>query len=136
MGIDLNSYRDFVIQVTSEPSMKSSALIARLTELEWDSPVETNWAEILTAAIGLQAETGEFAEIVKKCIFQGKEMEISTQFHAKRELGDIIWYWMHAVNALGLTPDEVIAENIAKLEVRYPGGFDTERSENRKEGDI
>lgn len=135
--IDLTSYRDFVLEVTSEPSMKHSALVDRLEELQYAANTsKVNWPEILTAAIGLQAETGEFAEIVKKCIFQGKEMDESAQYHAMRELGDVIWYWIHAVNSLGLDPNEVIRENIKKLEVRYPGGFEISRSENRKSGDI
>jgi NTP pyrophosphatase (non-canonical NTP hydrolase) len=135
--VDLNNYRDFVLEVTSEPSLNVEAFKDRLTELEWDSPFEVNWAELITAALGIQAETGEFAEVVKKCIFQGKEMNDVNRFHAMRELGDVIWYWIHAVNALGYQPDEVIKENIRKLEKRYPGGhFDIERSEVRKEGDI
>jgi NTP pyrophosphatase (non-canonical NTP hydrolase) len=134
--VDLHSYRDFVLDVTSEPSLSNEAFKDRLTELEWDNSVEVNWPELITAAIGIQAETGEFSEVVKKCIFQGKEMNETARFHAMRELGDVIWYWIHAVNALGYEPDEVIKENIRKLESRYPGGFDIERSEVRIEGDI
>ena len=133
--IDLNDYRDFVLKVTSEPSMRHSALVDRLEELQF-SKNNISWPEILTAAIGLQAETGEFAEIIKKCIFQGKTMDESTRFHAKRELGDVMWYWIHAVNALSLDPGDVIQENIRKLEARYPGGFEVSRSENRVTGDI
>jgi NTP pyrophosphatase (non-canonical NTP hydrolase) len=134
--VDLHSYRDYVLDVTSEPSLSNEAFKDRLTELEWDSTDWVNWPELITAAIGIQAETGEFSEVVKKCIFQGKEMNETARFHAMRELGDVIWYWIHAVNALGYEPDEVIKENIRKLESRYPGGFDVERSEVRKEGDI
>jgi NTP pyrophosphatase (non-canonical NTP hydrolase) len=134
--VDLSSYRDFVLKVTSEPSLNTEAFKDRLNELQWDSSFEVNWPELITAALGIQAETGEFAEIVKKCIFQGKEMNDGNRFHAMRELGDVIWYWIHAVNALGYEPDEVIKENIRKLENRYPGGFDVERSEVRKAGDI
>jgi hypothetical protein len=55
----------------------------------------------------------------------------------KRELGDIAWYWANACNALGLDPNLVLAENVNKLESRYPGGkFDAHYSENRKEGDL
>ena len=134
--VDLHSYRDFVLDVTSEPSLSNEAFKDRLTELEWDSADWVNWPELITAAIGIQAETGEFSEVVKKCIFQGKEMNETARFHAMRELGDVIWYWIHAVNALGYEPDEVIKENIRKLESRYPEGFDIERSEVRIEGDI
>ena len=134
--IDLASYRDFVLKVTSDPSMKHSSLIDRLEELTFASPAGFNWPECLTAAIGLQAETGEFAEIIKKCIFQGKSMDADTKWHAKRELGDVLWYWIHGVNSLGLDPVDVIRENVMKLEARYPGGFQVSRSENRAEGDL
>ena len=56
---------------------------------------------------------------------------------AKRELGDIMWYWMNACRSLNLDPNDVIAENVHKLESRYPGGsFDVHYSENREEGDL
>ena len=135
--VDLSNYRDFVLEVTSEPSLYDYSFTDRLQELRLESPLEINWPELITAAIGIQAETGEFAEVVKKCLFQGKEMNEDARFHAMRELGDVIWYWIHAVNALGYDPDEVVRENIRKLESRYPGGyFEVERSEVRKEGDI
>ena len=87
--------------------------------------------------MGISSEGGEFAEIVKKCIFQGKPLDAETRFHAKRELGDILWYWINSCRALDLDPNEVIKENVFKLESRYPGGkFDTYFSENRKEGDL
>ena len=135
--VDLGNYRDFVLDVTSEVSLWHVDFKDRLDQLQYESPFEINWPELITAAMGIQAETGEFSEVVKKCIFQGKEMNEDARFHAMRELGDVIWYWIHAVNALGYQPDEVIRENIRKLEKRYPGGhFDVERSEVREEGDI
>ena len=134
--VDLSNYRDFVLEVTSDVSLWHLDFKDRLDELQWESPYEINWPELITAAIGIQAETGEFSEVVKKCLFQGKEMNEDARFHAMRELGDVIWYWIHAVNALGYQPDEVIRENIRKLEKRYPGGFEVERSEVREEGDI
>ena len=94
-------------------------------------------ALLLTGAIGIASEGGEFSEIVKKCIFQGKPLDDETKFHAKRELGDIAWYWINSCRALGLDPNEVIAENVNKLKKRYPGGeFDVYYSENRKQGDL
>jgi NTP pyrophosphatase (non-canonical NTP hydrolase) len=94
-------------------------------------------ALLMTGAIGISAEGGEFAEIVKKVVFQGKPMNDETVFHCKRELGDIMWYWINACRALGLDPNDVIAENVKKLEARYPGGsFDAFYSENRKDGDL
>ena len=138
MSIDLEEYRDFVISVTSEETLRHTKFMERMADLAYrkiDQP-EVNWPQLLTAAVGLPAETGEFSEIIKKCVFQGKEMGESTHFHAVRELGDIMWYWMQAVYALNVTPEEVIQENIRKLEARYPGGFEAFRSENRQEGDI
>jgi len=110
----------------------------RLDELDGnDGGPSINVPLLLTSAIGLGSEGGEFQEIVKKVMFQGKPLTEENVFHMKRELGDIMWYWTNACNALGLDPNEVIAENVTKLEARYPGGkFDAHYSENRKEGDL
>ncbi len=85
----------------------------------------------------MAAETGEFCELPKKIFFQGKPLNTDTLFHMKRELGDIMWYWVNACRALGLDPNDVVEENVRKLEARYPGGeFDSWFSENRKAGDL
>lgn len=129
----LNEYREFVSSVTSQESKNLRKLTAKLGEL--DSNV--NIATLLTASIGLSSEGGEFSEIVKKCVFQGKPMDPDTVFHLKRELGDILWYWVNACSALDLDPQDVLEENVRKLESRYPGGqFDAWFSENRKQGDL
>jgi|TARA_B100001094_G_C18124279_1_gene768597 NTP pyrophosphatase (non-canonical NTP hydrolase) len=134
-NVDLNKYKDFVAAVTSEASNSSTAMADRMESLNNDTGVNT--ALLMTGAIGIASEGGEFAEIVKKCIFQGKPLDDETIFHAKRELGDIIWYWINSCRALGLDPDDVLAENVNKLKSRYPGGeFDVYYSENRKEGDL
>jgi NTP pyrophosphatase (non-canonical NTP hydrolase) len=92
---------------------------------------------LLTACLGLAAESGEFIEVPKKMFFQGKPLTEAEVFHLKRELGDVMWYWINACRALNLDPNEVIAENVRKLESRYPGGsFDAFYSENRKPGDL
>jgi NTP pyrophosphatase (non-canonical NTP hydrolase) len=92
---------------------------------------------LITAALGLSAESGEFTEIVKKCLFQGKPLNADNHHHAVRELGDVFWYWTNACRALNVDPHEVIAENVRKLQSRYPGGnFDAHYSENRKDGDL
>jgi NTP pyrophosphatase (non-canonical NTP hydrolase) len=131
--IDLNRYTEFVGAVTSAESNDTEALINRMRELDKD----TNVALLATAAIGLASEGGEFNEIVKKMLFQGKPFNEDNRFHLMRELGDIIWYWTNACRALGYDPNEVVAENVRKLEARYPGGkFDAYYSENRKEGDL
>ena len=131
--VDLNKYKEFVEKVTSMQSNETGGLIAQLENLEKDSDV--NMALLLTGSIGIASEGGEFAEIVKKCIFQGKPLDDETIFHAKRELGDIMWYWINSCRALDLDPNEVMAENVNKLKSRYPGGeFDVWHSENRKDG--
>tara|TARA_B100000809_G_scaffold81308_1_gene79595 strand:+ start:708 stop:1121 length:414 start_codon:yes stop_codon:yes gene_type:complete len=133
--IDLNKYKEFVEAVTSSESGNTEALANKIKDLDKESGV--NIATLLTGAIGIASEGGEFAEIVKKCIFQGKPLDDETIFHAKRELGDIMWYWISSCRALGLDPNEVIAENVHKLKSRYPGGeFDVHYSENRKDGDL
>ena len=131
--IDLNKYKDFVKEVTSEESNDWAYTQARMYELN-DS---INISLLLTGAIGIASEGGEFSEIVKKVTFQCKPMDDDTKFHMKRELGDIMWYWINSCRALDLDPNEVIAENVEKLKARYPGGsFDVHYSENRKEGDL
>jgi len=135
---DLNEYSGFVKAVTSEESSDLTTFVDRLGQLDemQDGP-DLNVPLLLTAAFGLSSETGEFNEIVKKCVFQGKKMDADTVFHLKRELGDLVFYWITGCRALNLDPNEVIAENIRKLEARYPGGkFDVYYSENRKENDL
>ena len=132
--IDLNKYQEFVKEVTSQESNDSGEMAMAISKLE-ESGV--NVSLLLTGAIGISAEGGEFMEIVKKCIFQGKPLTEETQFHAKRELGDIMWYWINSCRALNIDPNDVIAENVRKLESRYPGGsFDAYYSENRQDGDL
>ena len=136
MNVDLNKYSEFVNKVTSAESNNSDHLTRRIKELDRQFP-NFNTSLLLTAAIGLAAEGGEFAELPKKIFFQGKPFDEEVRFHMKRELGDIMWYWINACRALNLDPNEVIAENVKKLESRYPGGkFDVTHSENRKAGDL
>ena len=129
----LNNYKKFVDGVTSSESKDTEVLIARIREMEEQG---VNVARLLTAGIGLASEGGEFDEIVKKMLFQGKPVNEENIFHLKREMGDVIWYWMQACLALDMDPYEVIEENINKLSSRYPGGFDVWRSENRKDNDL
>jgi NTP pyrophosphatase (non-canonical NTP hydrolase) len=141
--IDLNKYQEFVEAVTSQPSNDLTTFMNRLDELDANyigdgqHGPDINVPLLLTAALGLAAETGEFCEIPKKMFFQGKPLNDENVFHMKRELGDVMWYWINACRALNLDPNEVIAENVRKLEARYPGGhFDAFYSENRQEGDL
>ena len=134
MTVDTKKYLDFVAGVTSMPSQDPAILQARIDELV------ANGADIphlLTAALGLAAESGEFTEVVKKIILQGKPYNEENVFHMKRELGDICWYIAQACMALDTSFDEVIEMNVDKLKKRYPGGeFDVHYSENRKKGDL
>lgn len=129
-----STYGDFVKKVTSEPSLDLDALKQSLEDVESRSPIES--ARLMTAALGLGSETGEFVEIVKKMFLQGKPPSEENIFHMKRELGDIMWYWVTACSALDLDPFEVIKENQDKLEARYGEKFEVQRSEVRKEGDL
>ena len=129
-----STYSDFVTKVTSEPSLEMEALRNSLDDINNNSSIEV--PRLLTAALGLGSETGEFVEIVKKMILQGKPASDDNIFHMKRELGDIMWYWTTACASLGLDPFEVISENQKKLEARYGESFKVERSEVRKEGDL
>jgi NTP pyrophosphatase (non-canonical NTP hydrolase) len=134
-NIDLNKYTKFVDAVTSKESNNFDHLLPRISELRNDTTV--NVSLLLTACLGLAAESGEFIEIPKKIFFQGKPLNEENIFHMKRELGDVMWYWVNACRALNLDPNDVIDENVKKLESRYPGGsFDAHYSENRQEGDI
>jgi NTP pyrophosphatase (non-canonical NTP hydrolase) len=146
--IDLNKYTEFVKEVTSKESNDLTMFINRLDQVDGNYEAygpdgemkhgpDCNVPLLLTAAIGMAAEIGEFCEIPKKIFFQGKNLSEEAHFHMKRELGDVFWYWTNACRALNLDPNDVIAENIKKLEARYPGGkFDAYHSENRKENDL
>ena len=129
-----STYGDFVKKVTSEPSLDLDALKQSLEDVESKSPIES--ARLVTAALGLGSETGEFVEIVKKMFLQGMPPSEENIFHMKRELGDIMWYWVTACSALDLDPFEVIKENQDKLEARYGEKFEVQRSEVRREGDL
>ena len=135
MTVDTQKYLEFVEGVTSAPSTNLAALLSRITELELD--YDANVPKLLTAALGLAAESGEFTEVVKKIILQGKPYNKDNVFHMKRELGDICWYIAQACMALDTSFDEIIEMNVDKLKARYPGGeFDGSKSENSAEGDL
>ncbi len=129
-----STYSDFVTKVTSEPSLDLDALKKSFDDIEDYSSIKM--PRLLTAALGLGSETGEFVEIVNKMVLQGKPASEDNIFHMKRELGDIMWYWTTACAALDLDPYEVINENQKKLEARYGEKFEVQRSEIRKDGDL
>ena len=132
MTSNFNKYTQFVNSVTSIPSQDSDAFIYRLQELGGDVAIQ----RLLTAAVGISAEGGEFMEIVKKIIFQGKPANADNLEHLKIELGDVMWYVAQACMALEIDMDDVLDTNIKKLEKRYEDGhFSEYYSENRKAGD-
>ncbi len=133
--IDTNKYINFVRQTTSPASSDFAQLLSRMTELE--ATHDADVPRLLTAAFGLSAEAGEFTEVVKKIILQGKPYSAENVFHMKRELGDLCWYLAQACMALDITFEEILQMNYEKLSARYPeGSFDVFRSENRVEGDL
>ena len=133
MTIDFSRYEHFVDAVTSDASKDFVALADRLVELDGKG---ANIERLLTAGVGINAEGGEFLEIIKKMVFQGKPWNDDNREHLIIELGDLLWYVAQATQALGVSFEEVIEINVRKLEKRYPGGqFDIYYSENRAEDD-
>jgi len=133
--IDSDKYIEFVRQTTSPASSDFAQLLSRMTELEATNDADV--PRLLTAALGMTAEAGEFTEVVKKIILQGKPYNEENVFHMKRELGDICWYLAQACMALDTNFREIMEMNYEKLSARYPeGAFDVYRSENRVEGDL
>jgi NTP pyrophosphatase (non-canonical NTP hydrolase) len=112
-----------------------SKVESRLRDLDANN-LEVLIPELLTASFGLTAESGEFTEVVKKIVFQGKPLDEDNIFHLKRELGDILWYAVVACKALNITLEDAIVMNVEKLSARYPQGFEIIKSEVRKEGDL
>ena len=133
-SVDFNKYLNFVDGVTSDPSKDYKSFIASLELLDKQG---SNINRLTTAAVGISAEGGEFMEIVKKMVFQGKPWNDANREHLIVELGDVMWYVAQACMALDVSFDDVVERNVEKLKARYPGGeFDVHHSENRREGDI
>jgi NTP pyrophosphatase (non-canonical NTP hydrolase) len=134
MTADLSLYDHFVASVTSETSTNLDAWVNRLHELQ---NAGINPALLMTGATGLAGESGEFSELVKKLNWHGKDLTPEVHKHMEKELGDIIFYWMMCCQSLDLDPNDVIKQNVAKLEARYPeGSFSVDRAENRADGDV
>ena len=132
--IDFSKYAIFVDGVTSHPSKDYQCFTESISSLNAKG---ANIERLLTAAVGISAEGGEFMEIVKKMVFQGKHYNDDNREHLIIELGDVMWYVMQACMALEVSLDEVVEGNVDKLKKRYPGGeFNVYQSENRKEGDL
>lgn len=128
-------YQNFTNSTISAPSSNQSVLLLKLEELN-NNNLNVKIPELLTAAFGLTAEAGEYTEVVKKILFQGKPLNEDNIFHMKRELGDICYYLAVACTALNTSLEEVLIMNVEKLSARYPEGFDIIKSEIRRDGDI
>ena len=132
-SVDFDKYAIFVDGVTSDPSKDYQSFTESLELLDREG---ANIQRLLTAAVGLSAEGGEFMEIVKKMVFQGKPWNDDNREHLIIELGDAMWYVMQACSALDVSLEDVVAKNVEKLKKRYPGGeFDVYKSENRSVDD-
>ena len=131
--VNFERYQEFVAEVTSECSTNFVDFADRIGDLDRQG---ANIERLLTAGVGINAEGGEFLEIIKKMVFQGKPWNEDNREHLIIELGDVMWYVAQATMALDISFDEVIETNVNKLKKRYPGGeFDVFKSENRSEGD-
>jgi len=131
--VDLDKYALFVDGVTSDPSKDYQSFLKSLSALDGEG---SNIHRLLTAAVGISAEGGEFMEIVKKMVFQGKPWNDDNREHLIIELGDVMWYVMQACAALDVSLEDVVAGNVEKLKKRYPGGeFNVYESENRASDD-
>jgi len=131
--VDLDKYALFVDGVTSDPSKDYKSFVESLDDLDGQG---SNIHRLLTAAVGVSAEGGEFMEIVKKMVFQGKPYNDDNREHLIIELGDVMWYVMQACAALDVSLEDVVAGNVEKLKKRYPGGeFNVYESENRASDD-
>ena len=131
--VNFERYQEFVSAVTSECSTNFVDFADRIGDLDRQG---ANIERLLTAGVGINAEGGEFLEIIKKMVFQGKPWNEDNREHLIIELGDVMWYVAQATMALDISFDEVIETNVNKLKKRYPGGeFDVFKSENRSAGD-
>ena len=127
--VDLYQYEGFVNGVTSEDSKSNDKYMHKTASLANEG---LDVPRIITAAMGLAGEVGEFNDIVKKIFFQGKPYNKENKEKLENELGDIMWYWAQGCMALKLDPYKVLENNIKKLESRYPGGkFTIKSSEER-----
>ena len=131
-SIEVLKHRKFVDSVTSEATKDCDTFIERLDELQ-ENPKWNEPQRLRTGAIGICSEGGELLDIVKKLLFQGKQPTAELRVKLKNELGDVMWYAQQIMIAMNWTLEEVLAENTKKLSGRYPDGFETEKSENRKD---
>ena len=130
----LDEYTAFVDKVTSEASKSSDKMRERINYL---NSKDIEMSRLLTAGIGLSGEVGEFNEIIKKIMFQGKTFDVVAHEHMRRELGDIMWYVAQACLALKVDLADIINGNKEKLSKRFPQKkFNEKFDANRVEGDV
>lgn len=90
-------------------------------------------AGLINGLMGLTGEAGELTDLFKKWIFHNAPLD---EAHAKKEIGDVCWYIALICHCMGWELNDILRMNIDKLIDRYPEGFDTEKSNHRKEGDV
>ena len=88
---------------------------------------------LLNGLMGLNGESGECIDILKKYLFQGHNLDSE---HMAKELGDVAWYLAVSADAIGYDLETILQMNVNKLMSRYPDGFNTENSVHREENDI
>ena len=121
---DPQDYLDFVNSVTSDASKNQIDFVDALMIMEEQGAEPSR---LMTAALGLNGEAAEFSEIIKKCIFQGKEFDDDTHKRLKSELSDVMWYVAQGCIALNTSIDELCEINNNKLKERYPEGFSKDK---------
>jgi NTP pyrophosphatase (non-canonical NTP hydrolase) len=89
---------------------------------------------LTSAALGLSGESGEIADHVKKIVYHGHPLDDETRDKIAKEIGDILWYCALGSRGIGVSLSEIARMNVDKLRKRYPEGFSTELSLNRRHG--
>jgi NTP pyrophosphatase (non-canonical NTP hydrolase) len=117
--IDLEKYVGFVDNLTSNPSKNFNLYIAELNRLH---SLGCNIERLDCALTGLNSESGEALDLVKKLKYHSKDWNEDIKVELIKEAGDIIFYWINLCLALDLDPNEIIAVNVEKLQGRHPAG--------------
>lgn len=108
-------------------------LLSRENKPECFDSIVKDLGGVFNASLGLSGEVGEFNDMIKKWIFHEKKIDID---HAKKELGDIMWYVAMMAESFGWNLDEIMQMNVDKLIARFPDGFDVDRANNRSDDDV
>lgn len=85
---------------------------------------------LVWCAVGLGGESGEVLEVVKKGVFHQHGVD---EAKLRKEIGDAQWYLSAICTVMGWQLEGIMAENIAKLEARYPNGYNSDASKNRRD---